>query len=106
MLINHMGLKVREVDSDVLIAVAVTSLTVRMEFHMFLQLTVHMRVQRWKHFIADADCIDVASEDDAMTIDQAVACLAGYGVASCEAEQLHEAFFLAASCSWHPHTTV
>ena len=33
---------------------------------MLLQPTVDMRVQRWKHFIADASCTDVTCVDDAM----------------------------------------
>ena len=67
MLINRMGWKVREVGSDVPIAIPLTSLTVRMAYRMLLQPTVDMRVQRWKQFIADSACIDVASVDDAMT---------------------------------------
>ena len=67
MLINRMGWKVREVGSTVPIAVPLTALTVRTAYRMLLQPTVDMRVQRWKQFIADGACIDVASVDDAMT---------------------------------------
>ena len=62
MLVNRMpGWKVREVGSTVPIAVPLTALTVRTAYRMLLQPTVDMRVQRWKQFIADGACIDVAS---------------------------------------------
>jgi hypothetical protein len=37
-----------------------------MAYRMLLQPNVDMRVQRWKEYIAEAECIDVASVNDAM----------------------------------------